>query len=169
MSLLTTSAASLHQLGAAATLSGRSTVQGRRDGIRVITSWWSTSSALANVMMAAGWVIEQHTIRTRRRIDRQTDDAVRLKDTCVVGAAVTNVANMVVNRLMRREFPHGIPLTDAGELRGDVPGASKYQRYYGVTSALNRAFAAGAIAFTPAVNFRVLRSYRPGTIYRLFT
>jgi hypothetical protein len=169
MSLLTTSAASLHQLGAAATLSGRSTVRARRDGGRVVTTWWSTGSALANALMAAGWMVEQHTIRTKRRIDRETDDAVRLKDICVIGAAVTNVANVVADRLMRREFPHGIPLTDAGELRTDVPGASKYQRYYGVTTVLNRAFAAGAIAFTPAVNFRVLKSYRPGTVYRLLT
>jgi hypothetical protein len=34
---------------------------------------------------------------------------------------------------------------------------------------LNRAFAAGAIGFTPRVNFNILRSYRPGTIFRLFT
>ena len=34
---------------------------------------------------------------------------------------------------------------------------------------LNRALAAAAIGLTPRVNFNILRSYRPGTAFRLFT
>ncbi len=165
MSLLTTSAASIHQLGAAAAVADIFLQNGTatRPG-ETTKSLWSKRKVIANVMLAAGWMIEQRTIR-KRHIDRETDDAVSMKDLCVIGAALTNVANMVADQMMKREFPEGIP---AGA-NGGQPTAAKYRRYFEVTTVLNRIFAAGAIGFTPFVNFNVLRSYKPGTLYRLFT
>lgn len=168
MSLLTTSAASIHQLGAAAAVAdiflpgGTSPQSGE-----TTRSLWSKRKVVANLMLAAGWMIEQHTIR-KRDIDRETNDAVTMKDLCVIGAAVTCVANIVADRMMKRDFPEGIPAIHNGEQAVAEPAAG-YRRYFHVTSALNRIFAAGAIGFTPFVNFNVLRSYKPGTLYRLFT
>lgn len=170
MSLLTTSAASIHQLGAALAF-GDSAQLRKTDGDHLaITTWWNWRIAIANATMAAAWVIEQRTIRKNPRLDRVTNDAVRTKDMCVIGATITNVANVIVGQLAARKFPKGVPVTLGGELLSQAPpGARKYQRYFQVMAPLNRAFVAGAIGFTPFVNFDILKSYHPGILYRLFT
>lgn len=170
MSLLTTSAASTHQLGAAAALASAAPRPEQNGHGLVIKNWWSSQDAIGNALMCAGWLIEQHTIRKNPDLDRVTNDAVRTKDVCVAGAMVTNIANIVVNQLAKRKFPEGTPVTKSGELSQDASlSAEKYRRYFRVMRLLNRAFVAGAIGFTPFVNFDILKSYRPGTIYRLFT
>ncbi|AWS43488.1 hypothetical protein DKM19_21020 [Streptosporangium sp. 'caverna'] len=121
-------------------------------------------------MLTGGWLIEQHTLRTQRHLDQATDDAVRLKDLAVIGSAFTNIATVATGQLLKREFPQGLPLDAEGNLTSDAsPRGKRYYRYFTVMRTLNRAFAAGAIGFTPRVNFNILRSYRPGTIFRLFT
>jgi hypothetical protein len=170
MSLLTTSAASIHQLGAAVAFNGapRPPVPSATGGSGV-RGLWSRYDVAANAMLTGGWLIEQRTLR-RRHIDRATDDAVKVKDLAVIGSAVTNIASIAVSQLVKRQFPQGLPLDAEGRLTADAPRRGK--RYYECITALrmlNRAFAAGAIGFTPRVNFNILRSYRPGTIFRLFT
>lgn len=172
MSLLTTSAASIHQLAAAAAFVGPPSddLFSEKEEGKVIKSWWSGYSAIANTILSAGWIIEQHTLRTKHHLDQETDEAVRTKDVCVVGAMLTNVANIVADQMAKRAFPEGVRMTSTGEISpGTASRAEKYQRYFKVMKTLNRAFVAGVIGFTPFVNFNVLRSYRPGTIYRLFT
>ncbi|WP_433061204.1 hypothetical protein [Dactylosporangium sp. CS-033363] len=161
MSLLTTSAASIHQLGAAAALVG-----GPQRG----KGLWGRFDLAANAMLAGGWVIEQHTLRTQRHLDRPTDDAVRLKDFAVAGSALTNLAGIAAGQLVEREFPQGVPLDEDGNLAPETSArGQRYYRWYTAMRTLNRTFAAAAIGFTPRVNFNVLRSYRPGTVFRLFT
>lgn len=88
----------------------------------------------------------------------------------MVGAMLTNIANMLVDQLSKREFPDGVRVTATGALSPDAPvGTEKYRRYFTVMRLLNRILVAGPIGFTPFVNFNVLRSYRPGTMYRLFS
>ena len=124
----------------------------------------------ANTMLAGGWLIEQHTLRTQRHLDQATDDAVRLKDLAVIGSALTNIATIAAGQLVKHEFPQGLPLDAEGNLTSDASERGKrYYRCFTVMKMLNRAFAAGAIGLTPRVNFNILRSYRPGTIFRLFT
>ena len=165
MSLLTTSAASIHQLGAAAALVGDPQRPGAQDG-----RLWSTYDVAANTMLAGGWLVEQHTLRTQRHLDQATDNAVRLKDFAVIGSALTNLATVAAGELVKREFPQGLPLDAEGHLPPDAPRRGKrYYRWFTAMQVLNRGFAAAAIGFTPRVNFNVLRSYRPGTIFRLFT
>ena len=165
MSLLTTSAASIHQLGAAAALVG-----GPQRPRSDTTGLWGTYDVAANTMLAGGWLVEQHTLRTERHLDQATDNAVRLKDVAVIGSALTNLATIAAAQLVEREFPKGLPLDAEGHL---ASGASRHgKRYYRAFTAmkiLNRGFAAAAVGLTPGVNFNVLRSYRPGTIFRLFT
>jgi hypothetical protein len=169
MSLLTTSAASIHQVGAAAALAGSSPRRGS-----ATTGWrtglWTSRDIAANLMLSGGRLIEQHTIRTTRSIDQATDNAVRLKDVCVIGSGLTSIANIITSRLARREFPDGLPLDEKGKLAPDAP--EKAQAYYShirAITVMNRFLAADAIGFTPNVNFNILRSYRPGTFFRLFT
>ena len=110
MSLLTTSAASIHQLGAATAVgrcSDAALAAAAREG-GTIKSWWTRSDAVANLMLSGGWLIEQHTLRTHRELDSATEVAVRGKDIAVVGSMLTNVANLVVTGLMKRRFPDGI-------------------------------------------------------------
>jgi hypothetical protein len=171
MSLLTTSAASIHRLGAAAALAGgpqpaRTSATDRAGAGRL----WSRYDVAANTMLAGGWLIEQHTLRTQRHLDQATDNAVRLKDLAVIGSAFTNIATIAAGQLLKRAFPQGLPLDAEGNLTSDAsPRGKRYYRGFTVMRMLNRAFAAGAIVLTPRVNFNVLRSYRPGTIFRLFT
>ena len=167
MSLLTTSAASIHQLGAAAALAGGRPSAAGGAGARGLRSRYDVA---ANTMLAGGWLIEQHTLRTQRHLDQATDEAVRLKDLAVIGSALTNIATIAVGQLVKREFPEGLPLDPEGNLTSDASRrGERYYRCFTVMKMLNRAFAAGAIGFTPRVNFNILRSYRPGTIFRLFT
>ena len=105
-------------------------------------------------MLAGGWLIEQHTLRTHRELDTATEAAVRDKDIAVAGAMLTSVANLFVTGLMKRDSP---------------AAAERYELYFSLMRPLNRALAAVAIGLTPRVNFNILRSYRPGTAYRLFT
>lgn len=171
MSLLTTSAASIHQLGAAAAFAiSEQEIVTNGDGQHVIKNWWSSREAIANSVMSGGWVIEQHTIRKNPNLDPVTNDAVRTKDVCVAGAMIINLANIIVSQMAKHEFPNGVAVSSAGELAPDAPrSAQKYQRYFRLMRLANRAFVAGAIGFTPFVNFEILKSYRPGTFYRLFT
>ena len=74
-----------------------------------VKSGWTRSDAIANLMLSGGWLIEQHTLRTHRELDRSTEEAVRGKDLAVAGAMLTNVANLVVTGLMKRRFPDGSP------------------------------------------------------------
>lgn len=171
MSLLTTSAASIHQIGAAAAFSNPTQDVDTDDtGQHVLRDWWSSREVIANAIMAGGWLIEQHTIRKNPNLDRVTNDAVRTKDVCVAGAILTCLANIIVGRLAKRKFPDGVPVDANGELTEDAPpDAARYQRYLKLTRRLNRAFVIGAIGFTPFVNFDILKSYRPGSLYRLLT
>ena len=172
MSFLTTSAASIHQLGAATAVARRSDARlaaAAREG-GTVTSWWTRSDAIANLMLSSGWLIEQHTLRTHRELDSATEAAVRGKDVAVAGTMLTNVANLVVTGLMKRRFPDGIPVAEDGAPSRQAPAAAeRYWRYFRVMRPLNRALAAVAIGLTPRVNFNILRSYRPGTAWRLFT
>jgi hypothetical protein len=132
MSLVSTTAASIHQLGAAAAL--------RRRGL------------LPTLVMSAGWLVEQHTLRTTKRLDTQTNRAVALKD-CMVASALAA----------------GLIATLARRTRGALGTTARRDRLARWATRLNRAFALGAIACTPLVNFRLLGAYRPGIFYRLFT
>jgi len=35
----------------------------------VVKSWWNWHVAIANTLLTGSWLIEQHTIRTKRKID----------------------------------------------------------------------------------------------------
>ena len=170
MSLLTTSAASIHQLGAALAFNGGPRIADPGATARAsVGGLWSRYDVAANAMLAGGWLIEQHTLR-KHHLDQMTDDAVKMKDLAVIGSALTNVASIAVRQLVKREFPQGVPLNAEGRLTADAsPEGKRYYKYITSLRMLNRAFAAGAIGFTPRVNFNILRAYRPGTIFRLFT
>ena len=166
MSLLTTSAASIHQLGAAAAFTGAPRPPGPGT---TVTGLWRKYDVAANAMLTGGWLIEQRTLR-KHHIDQATDDAVKVKDLAVIGSALTNIASIAVSQLVKREFPQGLPLDGEGRLVAAAsPRGKRYYEYVRALRVMNRAFAAGAIGFTPRVNFNILRSYRPGTIFRLFT
>jgi hypothetical protein len=175
MSLLTTSAASIHQLAAAAALAGSPTVPITQssslaeDGVRTVKNFWSVYDAGANTLLSAGWLIEQRTLR-KRNLDRSTNMRVAIKDICVIGAMLSNIGNIVADQMFKREFPDGIPVTSSGAPTPDVSArAAAYCKYFKTAKLVNRLCVAGAIGFTPLVNFNVLKSYRPGTLYRLFT
>jgi hypothetical protein len=175
MSLLTTSAASIHQLSAAAALAGppkapiTQSNSLTEDGARTVKSFWSVYDAAANMLLSAGWFIEQRTLR-KRNLDRSTNTQVAIKDICVMGAMLSNIGNIVAEQMFKREFPDGIPVTSSGEPAPDASArAAAYCKYFKTAKLVNRLCVAGAIGFTPLVNFNVLKSYRPGTLYRLFT
>lgn len=175
MSLLTTSAASIHQLSAAAALAGPPKAPINQSGsptearVRTVNNFWSTYDAVANTLLAAGWLIEQRTMR-KRNLDRSTNRRVATKDICVIGAMLSNISNIVVDQMFKREYPNGISVTDSGAPVPDISArAAAYCTYFRNAKLVNRLCVAGAIGFTPLVNFDVLKSYRPGTLYRLFT
>jgi hypothetical protein len=175
MSLLTTSAASIHQLAAAAAFAGpppRPSIDalssGREEG-EVVKNWWGKYNAITNILLSAGWMIEQHTLRTKRHLDQETEGAVRTKDVCVVGAMITNVANVIADQMMKHEFPDGVCVTAKGALSPDMPaGVGTYLGFFKVIGMLNRAFVAGAVAATPFINFALFNEYKPHPIRSFF-
>jgi hypothetical protein len=86
----------------------------------------------------------------------------------VAGALITTIMIVVVGRMARRAFAAGVDHDAGGPSPGTPRAAERYQRSLKLLRLLNRAFVAGAIFFTPSVNFDILESYRPGTLYRLF-
>jgi hypothetical protein len=174
MSLLTTSAASIHQLFAAAALAGPPSspvdvALSANGEERTINSFWSRYEIVADILLSAGWLIEQHTLR-KHDLDPETNMRVAIKDICVAGVMVSNIANIIADQMFKRAMPEGVCLTSAGELRNDAPAdAQKFWQYFRAMKIVNRIFVAGAVGFTPLVNFSVLKSYRPSTLYRLFT
>lgn len=174
MSLLTTSAASIHQLFAAAALAGpplsigKSTTE-KTGGTRNVKHFWGRYQVVANTLLSAGWIIEQHTLRAKH-LDPQTNMMVAIKDICVAGAMLSNIANIIADQALKRELPEGVRLTSTGGLQDGATDTEKsFFRYFNIMKAVNLLFVAGAVGFTPLVNFNVLKSYRPSTIYRLFT
>ena len=175
MSLLTTSAASIHQLFSAAALAGPpnspedATLSANGEG-RTVKDLWSRYEIVADTLLSAGWLIEQHSIRTGHDIDTETNRSVAIKDVCVAGVMVSNIANIIIDHMFKRAMPEGVRLTSDGELPSDAPAdARKLWQYFKTMKIVNRICVTGAIGFTPLVNFNILRSYRPSTLYRLFT
>ena len=175
MSLLTTSAASIHQFFAAAAFAGPPSspadiaLSANGEG-RTIKSVWSRYEIVTNSLLSAGWLIEQHTIRSREDLDPETNMRVAIKDVCVAGVMVSNIANIVIDQMFKRAMPDGVRLTSDGKLPHDTPAdARRVWQYFRTMKIVNRIFVAGAIGFTPLVNFSILKSYRPSTLYRLFT
>jgi hypothetical protein len=175
MSLLTTSAASIHQLFAAAALAGPpksavdATPSANGEG-KAIKDLWSRYEIVADTLLSAGWLIEQHSIRTGHDIDTETNKSVAIKDVCVAGVMVSNIANIIIDHMFKRAMPEGVRLTSDGELPSDAPAdARKLWQYFKTMKFVNRVFVVGAIGFTPLVNFNILKSYRPSTMFRLFT
>jgi hypothetical protein len=175
MSFLTTSAASIHQLFAAAAFAGPpaspvdTTPSANGEG-KTIKDLWSRYEIVADTLLSAGWLIEQHTIRTEHDIDPETNRSVAIKDVCVAGVMASNIANIIIDHMFKRAVPEGVRLTSDGELPSDAPAdARKLWQYFKTMKIVNRVFVAGAIGFTPLVNFNILKAYRPSTLYRLFT
>jgi hypothetical protein len=175
MSLLTTSAASIHQLFSAAALAGPpslpadAALSATGEG-RTIKRLWSRYEIVANSLLSVGWLIEQHTLRATHDLDPETNKRVAIKDACVAGVMASNIANIIIDRMFQRAMPDGVHVSSAGELPSDTPPEARRLWQYSKTIKIaNRLFVAGAIGFTPLVNFGVLKSYRPSTLYRLFT
>src|ERR1700754_2648666 len=174
MSLLTTMAASIHQVSSAAALAGPPEAPIARSQTadaepRSIKQFWSGYDAVTNPLLSVGWLIEQRTLR-KQNLDSGTNSRVAIKDICVAGAMLSNIGNMVADQMLKREFPDGIPVTPSGELDPEASARSvAYFKYFAAAKLVNRLCVAGAIGFTPLVNFNVLKSYRPGIMYRLFT
>jgi hypothetical protein len=83
MSLLTTSAASIHQLFAAAALAGPPSspvdvALSANGEERTINSFWSRYEIVADILLSAGWLIEQHTLR-KHDLDPETNMRVAIK------------------------------------------------------------------------------------------
>lgn len=176
MSLLTTSAASLHQVAAAAALAGpprRLSIAGiasEQEQGRAMARWWRWYTAIANVLLSAGWLVEQHTLRSQRHLDRATNNAVRVKDICVAGAMFTAIAGITVDQIKKRTSPEDTRAMVVGKRAPEGHAwTGRSWRFFNALPLLNLVCVAGAIAATPVVNFNILKSYRPGTIYRLFT
>jgi hypothetical protein len=124
--------------------------------------------AVTNTLLTAGWVIEQHTLRAKG-LDGPTNVRVAIKDVCVAGAMLTNIANRVADKMMNRDFPRGIGTVCEDDSTPAGARAARYRTYFKAAKLVNRLCVAGAVGFTPLVNFKILDSYRPGTVYRLFT
>ena len=129
MSLLTTSAASIHQIFSAAALAGPpsspmdAALSVNGEG-RTIKKFWSRYEIVANTLLSVGWLIEQRTIR-KHDIDGETNMSVAIKDVCVAGVMVSNIANIIIDHKLKRAMPEGVRLTSAGELPADAPADAR--------------------------------------------
>jgi uncharacterized membrane protein len=122
----------------------------------------------AHVLFATTW-LHGRKVLCEHGLSPHTARLVAMKDLFVLGAVATGIANVLVGKAMKREYPQGIPLTEGAEPAASAPkGAERYEHYFKVMGPLNKAFVVGAIAVSPAITISVLRTASHPLLSRLF-
>lgn len=141
MPLLETVVAAVGRLALAAAYDGPVRADARTDERPAM------QGAAVYVAAALSWLSERRTL-TRRKLDHDARDAVRFKDLLVAGTVITGLA--ILARQRRSAEDEVEP------------------RYGHVLGAINRAFAVGAVASTPFINFGLFNAYKPHPIRSFF-
>jgi hypothetical protein len=99
---------------------------------RIMASAWSNFNSVnipAHVAFTVTWLVERKAV-LRLDVDERTQRLVAFKDFLVAGALITGLANVVVGKMIERDFPEGVPVTDRDT--STDPKLEKYRSYYSV-------------------------------------
>jgi uncharacterized membrane protein len=135
---------------------------------RVLACAWTKYSKInvpAHLLFTATWSIERQAIK-HMHVDRRTIKLVHLKDLLIAGALVTGVANVIVGKMVKRDFPEGVPVTDKPSTD---PRLEKYRRYFRVMGPANLVLVGASLAIGPFIAGRVIHSLRKNALTRLLS
>jgi uncharacterized membrane protein len=135
---------------------------------RILADAWRSFSKInvpAHLAFTATWLIERRIIN-KMNLTRRTQRLVALKDVLITGALVTGVANAVVGKLLNKDFPQGMPVTDKPTTDAK---AYRYTKFYRVMGPANLFFVGASLAIGPAIAFGVLRSAKLNFVKRLLS
>jgi hypothetical protein len=131
---------------------------------KVLEAAWSKFSPIdlaAHGIFAATWLMHRTALKARHIGGEKTKKLVAMKDVAIAGAVITGLANAIAGQAMKREFPEGVAVAAGGEPSPNTPvGAIKYQRFFQVVGALNKAFVGGAIVLGPAITITAIHESR---------
>jgi hypothetical protein len=133
---------------------------------RVLADAWRSYSQVSvptHVIFTATWAVERGVLQTLH-LDRRTQRLIALKDVLIAGAFVTGLANIIAGRMLRRDFPEGVPVSDKPSTD---PIVQKYERYYRVMGPAHLFLVGASLAIGPAIGYGLVRSTRRNILGRL--
>jgi hypothetical protein len=129
-----------------------------------ITKYNRRLNVPAHLLFTGTWLIERNFIM-KLHVDERTQKLVAVKDVLIAGAFVTGIANVAVFKMLKRDFPEGVPVRPENE--PVEPKLQNYRRYFRAMGPLHLALVAGSIAIGPAIGAGIYRSQRRNLLSRL--
>lgn len=133
---------------------------------RVMAAAWNNYNRInvpAHIAFATTWLVERKAL-LKMHVDHDTQSLIALKDVLITGAFVTGVANVVVGRMIQKDYPDGAPVTDKPT---DDPKLEKYRAYFRVMGPANLFFIGTSLAIGTGIAIGVFRSQRRNILRRL--
>jgi uncharacterized membrane protein len=133
---------------------------------RVLACAWKKYNKLnvpAHVAFTATWLIERHAILALP-VDHRTRKLVHLKSLLITGALVTGVANVLVGKMIHREYPEGVPVSTEPSRDARL---EKYRRFFRVSGPANLIFVGASLAIGPFITGGVIRSIKRHSLLRV--
>ncbi|MFT3775967.1 MAG: hypothetical protein QM820_62275 [Minicystis sp.] len=145
-------------------------VSSDRERGKVLEIAWSEFNKIqvpAHLVFTGTWLIERSAIK-RFSGDKRTMRLIGVKDALIGGALATGVANVVAGRMMKRDFPDGVPYPSEGNV---TPAqAAKIARYIGffrVVGTANHLLVGASIATSTLIGASILRNKSRGLLAKL--
>ena len=135
---------------------------------RVMACAWTKYSKInlpAHLLFTATWGIEKKAIK-HLHVDRRTMKLVHVKDLLITGALLTGIANVIVGKMVKRDFPEGVPVSDKPTTD---PKLAKYRRYFRVMGPANLVLVGASLAIGPFIAGRIIHSLRKSFLTRLLS
>jgi uncharacterized membrane protein len=180
MHTLVTAACAVHNLSLAKALGGPlfakaglrpaliSEIKDEKERGRILASAWTNYNRInvpAHVLFTATWLVERRAV-LGLQVDRRTQKLVAVKDFLIAGALVTGLANVAVGKMIVRDYPEGVPVTDEATTTTDAK-LEKYRAYFRVMGPANLFFVGASLAIGSAIGGGVIRSLERRIFARL--
>jgi hypothetical protein len=141
-------------------------IKNEKERGKVLMCAWEKYSRInvpANILFATTWLVERKGI-SKLHVDGHTQKLVAFKDLLVAGAFLTGMANVAVGKMAARDYPDGIPVSNAPTTDLKL---EKYRHYFHVMGPANLILTGAALAVGPAIAGSIIRSQRRGLLRRL--
>lgn len=151
-----------------ALLQGSSSDKDRGKVMQIAWAEFTKINVPAHLAFTATWLVERAAIK-RYYGTRRTNKLVAVKDALIAGALLTGVANVVAGRMLKRQFPDGVPYPAEGNVTPEqAEKIARYVNFFRVVGGLNRALVGASIAAGPVIGASILRHQKRSVLSRLF-
>lgn len=150
-----------------AVLQGVSSDKERGKVMDIAWSEFNKINVPAHLVFTGTWLIERGAIK-RFSGDKRTLRLVGLKDALIGGALVTGVANVVAGKMMKRDFPDGVPYPSEGHVTpSEAAKIARYIGFFRVVGGLNHALVGASIATSTLIGASIVRNKSRGLLAKL--